>query len=117
MPDLWRDILQVLFQEKIHSLQPNSLIYHAEIEGGRFQRRLFLPLPLYIIATDLTRQVSCYVHWGATNPSPGRVEWEGYRDLELFFQMAQEVGLWVTARHGPYINGTSPFLSSIHPVL
>ncbi|KAJ7120078.1 galactose-binding domain-like protein [Mycena epipterygia] len=49
--------------------------------------------------------VSCYVHWGATNPSPGRVEWEGYRDFELFIQMAQEVGLWVTARHGPYING------------
>ncbi|KAJ7895550.1 glycoside hydrolase superfamily [Mycena olivaceomarginata] len=48
--------------------------------------------------------VSCYVHWGATNPSPGRVEWEGYRNFELFIQMAQEVGLWVTARHGPYIN-------------
>ncbi|KAJ7290717.1 glycoside hydrolase superfamily [Mycena rebaudengoi] len=49
--------------------------------------------------------VSCYVHWGATNPSSGRVEWEGYRNFELFIQMAQEVGLWVTARHGPYING------------
>ncbi|KAJ7208991.1 glycoside hydrolase superfamily [Mycena pura] len=49
--------------------------------------------------------VSCYVHWGATNPSSGRVEWEGYRDFELFIQMAQEAGLWVTARHGPYING------------
>ncbi|KAJ7173327.1 glycoside hydrolase superfamily [Mycena filopes] len=49
--------------------------------------------------------VSCYVHWGATNPSQGRVEWEGYRNFELFIQMAQEAGLWVTARHGPYING------------
>ncbi|KAJ7836814.1 glycosyl hydrolases family 35-domain-containing protein [Mycena leptocephala] len=49
--------------------------------------------------------VSCYVHWGATNPSQGRVEWEGYRNFELFIQMAQEVGLWVVARHGPYING------------
>ncbi|KAJ7215333.1 glycoside hydrolase superfamily [Mycena pura] len=39
--------------------------------------------------------VSCYVHWGATNPSPGRVEWEGYRDYELFIQMAQEAGLWL----------------------
>ncbi|KAJ7243870.1 glycoside hydrolase, partial [Mycena haematopus] len=49
--------------------------------------------------------VLCYVHWGATNPSAGRVEWEGYRNFELFIQMAQEMGLWVTARHGPYING------------
>ncbi|KAJ6506211.1 glycoside hydrolase superfamily [Mycena vitilis] len=49
--------------------------------------------------------VSCYVHWGATNPTPGRVEWEGYRNFELFIQMAQEAGLWVLARHGPYING------------
>ncbi|KAJ6467728.1 glycoside hydrolase superfamily [Mycena sanguinolenta] len=48
--------------------------------------------------------VSCYIHWGATNPSTGRVEWEAYRNLELFIQMAQEVGLWVTARPGPYIN-------------
>ncbi|KAK7008309.1 glycoside hydrolase family 35 protein [Favolaschia claudopus] len=49
--------------------------------------------------------VSCYVHWGATNPSEGKVEWEGYRDFERFIGMAQEVGLWVVARHGPYING------------
>ncbi|KAJ7614408.1 glycoside hydrolase superfamily [Roridomyces roridus] len=49
--------------------------------------------------------VSCYVHWGATNPSEGRVEWDGYRDFELWIQMAHEVGLWVVARHGPYING------------
>ncbi|KAL0572730.1 hypothetical protein V5O48_009230 [Marasmius crinis-equi] len=51
--------------------------------------------------------VSTYVHWGATNPTEGRVEWEGYRNFELFMQIAQEVGLWVIARPGPYINGES----------
>ncbi|KAK1223567.1 hypothetical protein PQX77_013554 [Marasmius sp. AFHP31] len=51
--------------------------------------------------------VSTYVHWGATNPSEGKVEWDGYRDFELFMQIAQEVGLWVIARPGPYINGES----------
>lgn len=34
------------------------------------------------------------------NPSEGRVEWDGYRDFELFLQVAQEVGLWVIARPG-----------------
>ena len=44
--------------------------------------------------------VSTYVHWGATNPTEGQVEWEGYRNFELFIQIAQEVGLWVIARPG-----------------
>ncbi|KAF5328925.1 hypothetical protein D9758_016826 [Tetrapyrgos nigripes] len=51
--------------------------------------------------------VSTYVHWGATNPTEGRVEWDGYRNFELFLEIAQEVGLWVIARPGPYINGES----------
>ncbi|KAG7098347.1 hypothetical protein E1B28_000306 [Marasmius oreades] len=51
--------------------------------------------------------VSTYVHWGATNPTEGHVEWDGYRNFELFMEIAHEVGLWVIARPGPYINGES----------
>jgi beta-galactosidase GanA len=62
-------------------------------------------------------------HWGLVNPSPGVFDWTGFRDLALFrmllvsysgvfedwhlgstVDIAQEVGLWVIVRPGPYIN-------------
>ncbi|KAM0747012.1 hypothetical protein T439DRAFT_340821 [Meredithblackwellia eburnea MCA 4105] len=43
-------------------------------------------------------------HWGLVNPSPGVFDWTGIRDLSVFLDIAQQVGLWVILRPGPYIN-------------
>ncbi|KAH8928259.1 glycoside hydrolase family 35 protein [Atractiella rhizophila] len=48
--------------------------------------------------------VSIYTHWGMIEPRRGELDFEGINDLQLFFDMAMEAGLWVTVRPGPYIN-------------
>ncbi|KAG8906903.1 hypothetical protein FRB99_005786 [Tulasnella sp. 403] len=48
--------------------------------------------------------VSIYVHWGLSHPSPGQLDFGGYRSLDTFLDMAMEEGLWVVLRPGPYIN-------------
>lgn len=49
--------------------------------------------------------VSIYTHWGLVQPDPhGRLDWDGFRALEPFFDAAQRAGLWVIVRPGPYIN-------------
>ena len=48
--------------------------------------------------------VGIYVHWGFESPKQGVYDWTGVRDLDKFLDMAEEVGLYVIARPGPYIN-------------
>ncbi|KXN86326.1 putative beta-galactosidase A, partial [Leucoagaricus sp. SymC.cos] len=48
--------------------------------------------------------VSFYVHWGLIEPKRGDISFEGFRDLQPFFDAAQKAGLYVIARPGPYIN-------------
>ena len=48
--------------------------------------------------------VSIYVDWGYESPSQGVYDWTGVRDLDQFLNIAQEVGIYVIARPGPYIN-------------
>ncbi|KAI0339557.1 glycoside hydrolase family 35 protein [Trametopsis cervina] len=55
--------------------------------------------------------VSFYVHWGLSYPTPGTNGGSGdfqvgtYRDIQRFIDEAQNAGLWLIARPGPYING------------
>ncbi|KAI5120768.1 hypothetical protein M0805_004731 [Coniferiporia weirii] len=49
--------------------------------------------------------VSVYTHWGAINPSPGVIDFDGIRDLQPLFDAAKEAGVWVVLRSGPYMNG------------
>jgi beta-galactosidase GanA len=42
--------------------------------------------------------VSIYTHWALSNPSEGALDFDGFRSLTLFLEMAQEVGLWVIVR-------------------
>ncbi len=39
---------------------------------------------------------------GLVNPAPGVFDFEGYRDLKGFFELASEVGLWVILRPGTH---------------
>ena len=48
--------------------------------------------------------VSIYVSWNYHSPAPGKYDFTGVRDLDLFLRMATETGLYVVLRPGPYIN-------------
>src|SRR3954470_827765 len=48
--------------------------------------------------------VSIYVDWGYHSPKPGVYDFSGVRDLDRFFDIANELGIYVIVRPGPYIN-------------
>ena len=48
--------------------------------------------------------VTAYFDWDYHSPSPGVYDFTGVRDVNEFLNMAQEAGLYVIARPGPYIN-------------
>src|SRR6185503_2129767 len=48
--------------------------------------------------------VSFYFDWGYHSPKPGVYNFAGVRDMDRLLAIAQEVGLYVIARPGPYIN-------------
>ncbi|MGW1030231.1 beta-galactosidase [Streptomyces sp. NPDC002577] len=47
--------------------------------------------------------VDVYLPWNFHELAPGRWSFEGRRDVAAFLDLAQEVGLYVIARPGPYI--------------
>jgi hypothetical protein len=49
--------------------------------------------------------VSLYFAWGYHSPARGIYDFKGIRDVDLLLRMAEEEGLYVTARVGPYVNG------------
>lgn len=49
--------------------------------------------------------MSFYNNWGFHSPFPDVVDFEsGAHDLGRLYEMCKDVGLWVSARPGPYIN-------------
>lgn len=46
--------------------------------------------------------VGCYMFWNFHEREPGKFTWEGRADAAAFCRMAQEEGLWVILRPGPY---------------
>lgn len=48
--------------------------------------------------------VSLYFDWGYHSPKQGVYDFTGVRDMERVLQMAQEEGLYVITRAGPYVN-------------
>ena len=52
--------------------------------------------------------LSTYVFWNAHEIQPGVYDFSDNLDVAAFIRMAQEEGLWVTLRPGPYV------LSLIH---
>ncbi len=49
--------------------------------------------------------VSMYFDWGYHAPKQGVYDFTGVRDMDEVLDIAQQVGLYVIARPGPYING------------
>jgi hypothetical protein len=48
--------------------------------------------------------VSFYVDWALLEGKPGVYRADGIFDLQPFYDAAQEAGIWLIARPGPYIN-------------
>ena len=46
--------------------------------------------------------VCAYLFWNMHEPRPGQFEWSGQADAAEFCRIAQEQGLWVILRPGPY---------------
>lgn len=53
--------------------------------------------------------VSAYVFWNFHERQPGEFDFEGQADLAEFVKTAQEEGLWVLLRPGPYVCGEWDF--------
>src|ERR671932_605808 len=47
---------------------------------------------------------SIYFDWGYHSPKPGVYDFSGVRDVEKLLDIADQVGIYVIARPGPYIN-------------
>ena len=48
--------------------------------------------------------VDLYFNWGFHSTKPGQYDFTGIRDIQALLSLTQELGLWVIARPGPYIN-------------
>ncbi|MPZ79175.1 MAG: beta-galactosidase [Actinophytocola sp.] len=48
--------------------------------------------------------VSLYFSWAYHSPAPGVYDFTGVRDVDRLLDLAEELGLYVVARPGPYIN-------------
>ena len=47
--------------------------------------------------------ISSYFFWGLVNPAAGDIDMSGWKSLEPFLQAANDAGLWVIARPGPWV--------------
>ena len=55
--------------------------------------------------------IDSYIPWNYHEPEEGQYDFEGQRDFVQFIKQAQEVGLLVLLRAGPYICGEWDFVS------
>ncbi|HEU6449305.1 MAG TPA: beta-galactosidase [Verrucomicrobiae bacterium] len=46
--------------------------------------------------------VCAYLFWNQIEPEPGKFDWSGQADIAEFCKIAQQEGLWVILRPGPY---------------
>jgi beta-galactosidase len=46
--------------------------------------------------------VCAYLFWNQIEPTPGKFDWSGQADVPEFCRIAQQEGLWVILRPGPY---------------
>ena len=52
---------------------------------------------------------SVYFHWGFHSSAPGTYDFTGVRDITQLLEIASEVGIYIVARPGPYINAETDF--------
>ena len=67
-----------------------------------------IPRPYWRHRLQMLRAMGCntvatYDFWNLHEPTPGRWNFAGMADLAAFIKLAQEEGLWVMLRPGPYV--------------
>jgi beta-galactosidase GanA len=94
-------------------------LYSGEIHPYRLPSpSLWLDVLQKIKAAGFTG-ISCYFDWGYHSAAPGLYDFTGIRNLDQFLDLANQVGLYVTVRPGPYINaevdggGFPPWLNEV----
>uniref|UniRef100_A0A3B4YZQ7 Beta-galactosidase n=1 Tax=Stegastes partitus TaxID=144197 RepID=A0A3B4YZQ7_9TELE len=74
-------------------------IHYSRIPRVYWKDRL---LKMYMAGLNA---IQTYIPWNYHEESPGRYNFSGDRDVEYFLKLAQEIGLLVILRPGPYICG------------
>ncbi|XP_060035210.1 beta-galactosidase-1-like protein 3 [Erinaceus europaeus] len=80
------------------------LIFGGSIHYFRVPREYWRDRLLKLKACGFNT-VTTYIPWNLHEPERGKFDFSGNLDLETFVLMAEEVGLWVILRPGPYICG------------
>lgn len=62
-----------------------------------------LPLVAFTSSNVDCRYISS-LHWGASNPSDGTLDFDHFRAVLPVIELCKENGLWMVMRPGPYIN-------------
>ena len=71
-------------------------IHYARIPRAYWRHRL------QMLRAMGCNAVGCYMFWNFHEREPGKFTWEGRADAAAFCKLAQEEGLWVILRPGPY---------------
>jgi beta-galactosidase GanA len=80
------------------------LIYAGEFDPWRLPSPSLWLDRLQKMKADGYNAVTVYFDWDYSSPAPGVYDFTGIRDMNEFLNMAQQAGLYVIARPGPYIN-------------
>lgn len=90
-----------------HSLFINGeriMIFSGEVHPYRMpSTSLYLDI-FQTIKSMGFNAVSFYSFWGMHEPKRGEISFDGFRDIQPFFDAAMEAGIYLIARPGPYIN-------------
>ncbi|XP_027435968.1 beta-galactosidase-1-like protein 3 isoform X1 [Zalophus californianus] len=78
------------------------LIFGGSIHYFRVPREYWRDRLLKLKACGFNT-LTTYVPWNLHEPERGKFDFSGNLDLEAFVLMAEEIGLWVILRPGPYI--------------
>lgn len=71
-------------------------MHHARIPREYWRHRLQMAKAMGLNA------VCAYLFWNQVEPTPGKFDWSGMADAAEFCRIAQQEGLWVILRPGPY---------------
>lgn len=73
----------------------------GEVHAARVPREYWRNRLRLVKAMGLNA-VCAYVFWNQVEPHPGQFDWSGRADIAEFCREAQQEGLWVILRPGPY---------------
>lgn len=66
----------------------------------------------YTVSNYFETFLFSYIPWNVHEPSEGIYSFDGQQDLGAFLELANEIGLLVIARAGPYSCGEWEFVSA-----